>query len=141
MKRIINILVSIVFLASFIGVQVNTHYSNGELFSIGIFHEATSCCDDIESCNSENHYLSCCEKQIPKSNSCENFTSFFKINDVFASEQLVLPKVNSLELFVIAAISVTSNLSDSNKNQFIHYYSPPILYCDNLQAISGVFLC
>jgi hypothetical protein len=139
MKRIANIFVSIVFLIAIIGIQVNTHYSKGKLYSIGIFQEAKSCCEIEHTCHLEKESQT--NQTKTQNNSCENLSTFFQIDDVFASEQLSLPKVKLLELFVIIAWYTSPDLTVTALNQWVSYYSPPILNYDNPQAFSGVFLC
>ncbi len=57
-KKTIHILVIVLLLISTIGVTINKHYSDGELFSIALFGEAESCCEGPCDCCSDEteHY-------------------------------------------------------------------------------------
>lgn len=137
MKSWVNILVSILFLLSIIGVQINTHYSKGELFSIGVFQDAQSCCD-IE----DSDELFCQHKEASnEENSCENISSYFHLDQVFGSEPLNLPPVKSIENFTILYVYQISDYPFINSNTSFYYPLPPIIDADNPQAFSGVFLC
>lgn len=141
MKRLLNILVSILFLLSIIGIQINTHYSKGELFSIGVFQEAQSCCDIEEFCEQSGE-SSCQHSQASKEdNSCENISSYFHLDQVFGSEPLNLPPVKSIESFAILDVYQISDYPFINSNKSFYYPLPPIIDTDNPQAFSGVFLC
>lgn len=133
MKRLLNILVSIVFLLSIIGIQINTHYSKGELFSIGVFQDAQSCCDIEEFCVHK--------EARSEDNSCENISSYFHLDQVFGSERLNLPPVKSIESFAILDVFPISDYPFINSNTSFYYPLPPIIDADNPQAFSGVFLC
>ena len=97
MRKAINILVSIVFLISFIGVNIHKHYSQGKLYSTAIFHEAESCCADMEHCEMAN--MSETFEHHQKNNcSCEDKTETLKISDVFVSEGFSLPSEKTIDL-------------------------------------------
>ena len=90
MKRVINILVSIVFLISFIGININKHYSHGKLYSTAIFQEAESCCTNMEHCEMTNTSASSNNQQEVDC-SCEDKTETFKISNVFVKVKILLP--------------------------------------------------
>ena len=61
--KIIHPFVAFVLLVSTIGVVINKHYSDGELFSTALFVEAKSCCESscchsspMEGCRDEFEY-------------------------------------------------------------------------------------
>ncbi|MDT8393253.1 MAG: hypothetical protein RQ761_05390 [Bacteroidales bacterium] len=57
MKRALYISVAVLFLLLTTGVSISMHYSAGELFSVAIFGEAESCCDDWCDCCSDETVL------------------------------------------------------------------------------------
>ena len=56
MKRIYYILFAFVFTLLTVGASVSKHYSGGELYSVALFGEADSCCDDEDEC-------ACCDNE------------------------------------------------------------------------------
>jgi len=141
MKKVINILVSLVFLTSFVGVQIHKHYSNGRLYSTAIFAEAEPCCEDMEHCEMANMSSHQCETQMEDDCSCKDETQILKLNQIF----LVSEKQDISETPVFDIISnccVINNLHNNYPklfNQFIDI-SPPLVETD-FQAEFGVFLC
>jgi len=53
LKKTIYILFTITFTVITLGFTVNKHYSGGELFSVALFSEPESCCEDFCSCCDE----------------------------------------------------------------------------------------
>ena len=53
LKKIIHILFTIVFTVVTLGFIINKHYSGGELFSLALFGEPESCCEDMCGCCDE----------------------------------------------------------------------------------------
>ena len=139
MRKAINILVSIVFLISFIGVNIHKHYSQGKLYSTAIFHEAESCCADMEHCEMAN--MSETFEHHQKNNcSCEDKTETLKISDVFVSEGFSLPSEKTIDLNFVSIFQFMET------NMFFAIYSktnctnsPPLLQTD-VQSEFGVFL-
>ncbi|RLD40660.1 MAG: hypothetical protein DRI89_11500, partial [Bacteroidetes bacterium] len=101
MQKVINILVSIVFLISFIGVNIHKHYSHGKLYSTAIFQKAESCCVNMEHCEMANKHKSC-ENQQEDDCSCEDKTETIKISDVFINERYSFTNTNVLALFPVS---------------------------------------
>ena len=58
LKRILHILFATVFTILTVGVTLNKHYSNGDLFSIALFGEAESCCEvPCDCCDEETEVI------------------------------------------------------------------------------------
>ena len=53
LKKTVHILFATIFTVVTLGFTVNKHYSGGELFSVAIFSEPESCCEDVCSCCDE----------------------------------------------------------------------------------------
>ncbi len=137
MKNIINILVSIIFLISFIGVNINKHYANGELFSISVFLEPECGYSDME----DDEIATTCNHHEQEDCSCEDETETFKITNDFKTEKFSFPVASSLDLFVISIFhSVETPLFSTGINNTTYNTSLPVSGAD-IQAKFGVFLC
>ena len=142
MRKGANILISIVFLISFVGVQINKHYSNGMLYDVGIFHEAESCCTLVESCcEMDNKALTNCENQPKDDMSCENTVEVYRVIDNFIAERFYTPIIYSFDLLTV----LTSNSIEldviSISSIYNSYYSLPLIFNPDFQSAFGVFLC
>ena len=139
MKKVINILVSIVFLLSFVGVQVHKHYSNGKLYSIAVYQEAETCCEDMEHCEMAN--MTSCNHQQKDDCSCEDETEVFQlINNFVVSEK---QKIAEMPIFDITANCCSETNIQTEKlslNIRVVDISPPGKSLDT-QSEFGVFLC
>ena len=140
MRRIANILTTVVFLISFIGIQVNKHYSQGKLYDVSVFNEAESCCDISEMCEIENMGVGQCEHKSNHDLSCKTTTEVFKLHDNFISEKYSSPNISSINLFIVTAFSSAESLYSVNLVKSTSYSMPPKLVCD-YQAELGTFLC
>ncbi|MBE9467721.1 MAG: hypothetical protein IMY72_05280 [Bacteroidetes bacterium] len=87
MNKLINILVSIVFLISVIVVNINKYYSHGKL-RLAVFQETESCCSYMEHYEMAN-ISDTCEHHTQDDCSCENKTETFKISDIFMSKKQI----------------------------------------------------
>jgi hypothetical protein len=59
-RRLGNIILSVIFLSATAGLVVNKHYSNGQLYSASIYSTAESCCSEgqhEDSCHNESEIL------------------------------------------------------------------------------------
>ena len=92
MKKFVNIVVTVVFLIAFAGIQVNKHYSYGKLYSIAVFHKAKNCCSAMGHCeiNGMHNKKEGC--------SCKNETQLLKVSNVLISKTNSLPKAKVLHL-------------------------------------------
>ena len=139
MKKVINILFSIVFLISFIGVNIHKHYSHGKPYSTAIFHKAESCCADMDHCEMANNSQSN-EHQHNDNCSCEDKTETFKITDDFINERFSLPTEKIIDLYFVSlfqTIETTTFFATYNNSNL--FPSPPLNKTD-VQSEFGVFL-
>ena len=139
MKKVINILVLIVFLISFIGVNIHKHYSQGKLYSTAIFQEAENCCVDMEHCEMAN-IAKTCEYHQEDDCSCEDKTEIFKISDDFINERFSIPTEKTIDLYfasLFQTIGKTTLFTSYNDANF--FLSPPLNKTD-VQSEFGVFL-
>jgi len=139
MRKIVNIFVAIVFLISFIGVNIHKHYSYGKLYSAAIFHEAESCYADMDQCEMTN--TSAKSKNQQKDDcSCEDEIETYKISDTFINQRSTVSVEKVIDfhfgsLFqAIDAIKYIANF----KTTFI-LSLPPLIKTD-VQSELGVFL-
>ena len=142
MNKIANILISIVFLISFVGIQINKHYSHGELYDVSVFHEAESCCTPVESCcETDSKTSSHCDNQSNNDLSCENTIEVYRVIDNFIAERFSTPTICSLDLlFFATSISIEADLISISSIYNSFYSSPPIINPD-FHSEFGVFLC
>jgi hypothetical protein len=138
-KKAINILVSVIFLMSFIGVQVHKHYSQGKLFSTAIYTEAESCCESMETCEMTNMSASC-QHQKQGDCSCKNDTETFKLNSNFVvNEKQKIVKISMLDLGLVSSYYISNIIILPNIFP-IPNISPPQVEID-VQSYFGIFLC
>lgn len=79
-KKITNILLSLLLLISVGGFSINMHYCHEKLYDLAVLSEAHSCCEDrdhshLNSCNIENtshKHSGDCETEDQDSRQCEN---------------------------------------------------------------------
>ena len=141
MRKLLNIFISMVFLISFIGIQVNKHYSKGKLYSVAVFQDAESCCSDMGVCEINKKTNGHCAHQAKDDFSCKNTTELFKISDVFIMEKFSLPNAVSLDLFTRLLFNFveTNSFSTITPSHFEYSWLPPGIV--DFQAELGVFLC
>lgn len=139
MKRVINILISIVFVISFIGVNIHKHYSHGKLYSTAIFHEAESCCADMEHCEMTNTSATS-NNQQEDACSCKDKTETLKISNDFINERFSLPTEKTVDLYFVSLFQTieTTTFFATYKNANL-FPTPPLNKTD-FQSEFGVFL-
>ncbi|MFK5855864.1 MAG: hypothetical protein QM503_07015 [Bacteroidota bacterium] len=141
MRKILNILIAFLFLTAFIGIQINTHYSKGKLYSVAVYQEAESCCGEMHAPEKQESESKKCNHDEQDDCSCENITEIIKINDVFIIEKFTIPTVKSIDLISHSLLyNIESNPYSSLLNQITHYSLPPPLAQD-FQAEFSIFLC
>ena len=139
MKKVINILVSIVFLISFIGVNIHKHYSQGKLYSTAIFQEAENCGVDMEHCEMAN-IPKTCEYHQKDDCSCEDKSETFKISDDFVNERFSISTEKTIDLYFVSLFqTIETNLSFINC-KYSDLKPSPTLYKPDVQSEFGVFL-
>lgn len=107
LRRISHITLSVLLLATTIGLAVSRHYCSGSFVSASIFHEAKSCCGDSDCCRNENH--------------------FFKVNDDFSAAQIQdIPQLAETDILGHELFSFESTVADENNlNPIVFIDSPP----------------
>ena len=139
MKKVINILITTIFLISFIGVNIHKHYSHGKLYSTAIFHQAETCCADMEHCDMTNTSTTS-RSQQKDACSCEDKTETFKISDNFVGERFALPTEKTIDLYFVSLFqTIETTASFVNYNNANLFPSPPLNKTD-IQSEFGVFL-
>ena len=135
MKKFVNIVVTVVFLIAFAGIQVNKHYSYGKLYSIAVFHKANNCCSAMGSCDTNGLH------NQKKDCSCKNETQLLKVSSVFISKTNSLPKVKILQL--LNAGVMVDNRSFKTAAVFHPLKSATISLFNKTvdQSLLEVFLC
>ncbi|MDZ7742486.1 MAG: hypothetical protein U5Q03_12240 [Bacteroidota bacterium] len=82
MRRILSIGLAFLLVFSTIGVTINKHFSDGELYSVALFTDADSCC--AVDCN-------CCHEESETHQVKDEFiTSSFELAKVFFTEAITL---------------------------------------------------
>ncbi len=74
-KKIVHIFTSLVIGSALVGIPVNLHYCNGNVYSIGIVKHAHSCCDN----QTHNHCTTGAENHNP--GRCTNKKFIYKTKD------------------------------------------------------------
>ncbi len=141
MKKVINILVSLVFLISFIGVHIHKHYSQGKLYSVAVFADAEPCCEAMENCNMADMSHHQCSDQTDDDCSCENENEILQLNTIFVvseTQKLAEMPVFNIHANCCSVINIRNEFSNLN-TQTINI-SPPLVET-NFQTEFGVFLC
>ncbi len=137
MNKVLNILLSIVFLISFIGIQINKHYSHGKLYSVAFYHEAQTCCDP----GATPETADLCKHHNASNGVCENQSEFHKINLKFVGQKLSVPAVKTIHLLL------AFQKNRSNANPVLEHFSalfsplsPPFSKTDSQSGLC-VFRC
>lgn len=141
MKKAVNILITFLFLISFIGIQINKHYSHGKLYSVSLFKEAKTCCDKEGGCKSHKMPVKKCKHHKKKNKPCKDVSKVLKINKVFLKENLSFNHFTNPQ----ATITTCDQLPETTnlfllKNTFYFSSLPPPEVRDT-QSVLGLFLC
>jgi len=140
MSKFLNIFISITFLMSFVGIQINKHYVGGQLYSFAVYHEAETCCDDMASCPMAKMASRHCKSQTKDNCSCENETELLKIDDVFTYQKFSVPTAGFVSLFRIANFQNAKISSSKPLNLLVFCPLTPPSDRD-FQAQMGTFRC
>ncbi|MFC2111135.1 hypothetical protein ACFLQ5_01645 [Bacteroidota bacterium] len=111
LKIVSHIIISSLFLISTTGLTINLHYSHNELYDIGLYTEAESCCGDLTQHNS------CCAKEKQK-NQCEDKTIEMKVKDDFnfTSSNCEIEPLSFINLFLFSStLFDLSNIQDNDE--------------------------
>src|SRR6056297_81633 len=72
-QKIGNIILAVLVLCTTTGFVVNKHFSDGELYSVSVYDEAESCCQ-----NEQDHM-----------DTCHNESSLYKVKDYFRASSSI----------------------------------------------------
>ncbi len=115
MKKVVSIFLSILFLASAIGINIHSHYCGGKLESVGVIKKK-SCCDD--------------EKSMPE-NCCKNETNYVKVNsDYSPAFEFHLAKTTFSSAIIY--FEFTPKISFKNYSVLKNNHSPPPKFLDRV---------
>ncbi len=135
MKKLVNIFITVVFLVSFIGIQINKHYSHGKLYSVAFFEKA-AVCEDMKSISIPQS-----GEPSPVHSCCENHTQTLKITDAFVAERFSVPGLTSFNLCSMAVINFDNMpalpLFSANTNTLFYLPIKPV----DFPSAYGIFLC
>ena len=139
MQKVINIFVSIVFLISFIGIDIHKHYSQGKLYSTAIFQEAQSCCAVMQDCEMADISETIGHHQQDDC-SCENKLETIKISDVFIIESFSFPTEKTIDLYFVSLFQSMETTIFFTNYSITNFNSLPPLLKKDIQSEFGVFL-
>lgn len=110
MKKILHISFAFVFTVLTVGITINKHYSGGELFSVALYGEADSCCD--EPCE-------CCDDE---SNTIQFIADYLSSSNYLPNNEIITIELNS-DYFV----NLLSDVNDINDKaeEYIYTDLPP----------------
>jgi hypothetical protein len=125
LKIISHIILSGFILLSMIGLNVNIHYCQDELYDIAVNSPADNCCED------DAHHHPCHEDpEGDKSHQCQDETLQVASTDYFfvSSNSFNLSDSKIINLFgttpIISAIESIANITTS---EVLHFKNPPTL--------------
>jgi len=98
-KKAANYIMSFSLLFSVIGISINKHYSGNELYSVSVFSEPDSCCDDEDDCD-------CCTET----------NDLFQITDVFLQSVIHF-------VYDVIIINLTTPFNDKELSKYKTRYS------------------
>ena len=140
-KKVINILTVVIFLTTFVGVQIHKHYSQGKLHSVAIFSEPETCCDDMDNCEMAHNFSASGSDNAKHQCGCEDKTENVKIVNTFiVSKKLQLNDVPAFENISFAGFSDNSYAHILISQQTIYSRLFPGKLPD-IQSLFSVFLC
>ncbi len=136
MSRIANILISTIFLISFIGINIHKHFSHGKLYSVAIFHEPETCCDNQQVCDLGSEHTSSNKHGLH----CKTEIELFRIHDNFVKKEFATPVVQTVKLLFYQLTGLFSYHKTATVQQLNYYIKIP-LQNTNTQTVFGVFIC
>lgn len=115
-----HIILSLVFLVSTVDMTFSLHFSNGELYDIGVFSHANSCCAD-----NDGSHSTCMMHQ--KDMDCEDSELSFEASNKLALDlEVVKNNIVPESMSVIPFIISLFQLSETTQPHYITQ-SPPLL--------------
>jgi len=126
-KTIPHIILSLMFFVLTVGISINKHYSNGELYSQSFFGEAEVCgMDDNEACEMQDipeacktHKVFSDETKSQSSCSCEDTSEYLQFDvDYVISEKLTINTTFEKEISIIYSFLIENSIQLSLYNSF-----------------------
>ena len=115
-----HIILGFILVVVTMGVTINKHYSGGKLYSVSLFFNAESCCEEYSGCSDE--------------------AVTFKINDNFLATNTSQPEIASIQLLISKKQvfrTVSLSLFVINNNVFSNRLLP---FNHRLQPVLQTFL-
>lgn len=137
LRKISHLTLIFLLLVSTVGLSINLHYCNNNIYDIGVFSEAISCCsvDANKHLNKELHHN--CEMNSHK-NDCEDETLKIESLDnyITSSNDININNESFVNLFIVSAfVTDVLNLSHITSEEVpIYNISPP-----KIQVILALF--
>lgn len=131
--KIVNIILSVVFLFATMGITINKHYCGGKLQDAALFISANQCnTDGSKEIRRERSINNSCKMTdtINKNDCCENQTDYFKANKFISNlnSAKVLPGFQIIPI-VFSIIFDLFVPETGNLTKFFNY-KPPLLHRD-----------
>ncbi|PSK82367.1 HYC_CC_PP family protein [Prolixibacter denitrificans] len=123
-----HILTALILLASTIGVTINKHYSNGQLFDVSVYTAAQSCC-------SPGHHMDGCH---------DTHEHYQVVNDFLASNfdnDFQAPVMNFIAPVMVVPAFELPVIAEVNTPFHTHRYRLPAYDAGDRCALMQVFLC
>ncbi len=149
-KTIPHIMLSLMFFVLTVGISINKHYSNGELYSQSFFGEAEVCgMDDNEACEMQDMSKTCKthkvisdETKTQSSCSCEDKSEYLHFDvDYVISEKLKINNIKESQVVLLASIIFFNySIISEDKVQYVDT-STSVLKTQDFPSFFQVFLC
>jgi hypothetical protein len=139
--KALNILVSLIFLVSFDGIQTGNHCCQGKSGSMVVFREAGNCCAGMETYKPDDMHSFCRFHQNKEESSCKGKTGTVKLITMFETGKK--EEVTGLPVFYIHknfCLSVKHQKELLNSGTLIFDVLPPPLK-PPADSELGLFLC
>ncbi len=140
MKKVVHILVNLIFLLSVVGLSIHKHYSQGKLYSVALFHEAETCCANMEHCDVATS-APVCHCHHKDACSCRNTVEFHRISDVFLPAKYSLVKDTPVEIMILHPFVLPGMQESYGNLSFPQGLHPPPDDSRSLYGFNCVFLC
>jgi len=110
LRKVIHIIVACFILVSTTGFTISLHYCHNEIYDLGLFAPAHSCCET----GTQGHCHS--EGELADMNHCEDESIVIESTDdyVGSSFEVSLENTHSFDLLLIASILFNAELSDDD---------------------------
>ena len=116
-----HIILGFIIVVVTMGVTINKHYSEGNLYSISLFFEAESCCERACDC-------------------CSDESQTYKIDDNFLITNISQPEIASVQLFSSKKQVINTVLSSLFETQNKVFNNRLLPFTNRLQPVLQTFL-